>query len=217
MPENDDTIYHQHSRGHRRGGSGRGRYLSNPLSDNPANSTGARNAGFPIVNPATASQSPPSRTVSGQGQGQAPLPPPRCSNPPIVRSTSAFQKPQYKPAMNGYAKQNYTNQRNNGKAAGYEQRQSLSQTSPSYNNRSGSQGFHQQQRSPDKSLTRGNNNNWAYHQELKIKVLGLPRGCWTQSVYKDLSKYGRVVRIEMQAGSMGCNAWVTFQYVFSIR
>jgi RNA-dependent RNA polymerase len=207
MPENDDTMYRQHSRGHRRGGGGRGWYPSNSLSDNPANSTGARNAGLPIVKPATASLSPPSRTVSGQERNQAPLPPTRSSNLPIVRSTSASQKLQYKPAMNGYAKQNYANQRNNGKTAG----------PPSYNNRSGSQGFHQQQRSPNKSLTRGNNNNWAYHQELKIKIFGLPRGCWTQNVYEGLSKYGRVVRIEMQAGSMDCNAWVTFQYVFSIQ
>jgi RNA-dependent RNA polymerase len=209
-------MYHQHSNNHRQGSSERGRYPSNTPNVNLANSTGARNASLPMVKPATASQSPPSRTVSGQGQGQAPVPPPQCSNPPIIRTTSAFQKPQYKPNTNDYAKQNYTNQRNNVKATGYEQRPSPPQTPPSYNNRSGSHNFHRQQPSLDKSLTRGNNSNWAYHQELRIKVLGLPRGCWTRNVYEDLSKYGKVVRIEMQAGSMDCNAWVTFQYVLSI-
>jgi hypothetical protein len=59
--------------------------------------------------------------------------------------------------------------------------------------------------------------NWAHHQEFKIKVLGLPRGCWTQTVYEVLSKHGKIVRIEMQLGSMDCNAWVTFQYVLPLH
>jgi RNA-dependent RNA polymerase len=59
--------------------------------------------------------------------------------------------------------------------------------------------------------TRNTFGNWAYQQEHKIKLLDLPKSCWTRDVYVALSPYGNVVRIEMQAGGSKGNAWVTFQ------
>jgi RNA-dependent RNA polymerase len=54
---------------------------------------------------------------------------------------------------------------------------------------------------------------WAYHQETKIKILGLPKTCWTQNVWQTLSKFGTVVRIEVELKFPNNNAWVTFQSV----
>lgn len=60
-------------------------------------------------------------------------------------------------------------------------------------------------------IPRIGNQNWAYPQELKTKILGIPRGFWTKDVYEKLSGYGTIVRIEMHKGAMDCCAWVTFQ------
>jgi RNA-dependent RNA polymerase len=60
-------------------------------------------------------------------------------------------------------------------------------------------------------ITRNGQSNWAVLQEYKIKILGLPKSYWTKAVYKAMSQYGTVVRIEMEPGSRDNNAWVTFQ------
>jgi RNA-dependent RNA polymerase len=53
--------------------------------------------------------------------------------------------------------------------------------------------------------------HWTDHQEHKIKVLGLPKTCWTKEVCTAMSRYGNVVRVEIEQGSRNHNAWVTFQ------
>lgn len=214
-PEDDEEMYGQQSNEYRHGGGGRGRYLTNPLNGSPVNSMGARNVSLPIAKPPTASHNPRIGATTGQEQGQAPSSSPRYFNSPVIRPPS-IQTPQYKPATSGYTKQNYGNQRSTDKEAGHKQRQSQPGSHPSFN-RSGNQSFRHQQYSPDKSLTGGGDGNWAHHQEFKIKVLSLPRSCWTQTVYEVLSKYGKIVRIEMQPGSIDCNAWVTFQYVLPLH
>jgi RNA-dependent RNA polymerase len=55
------------------------------------------------------------------------------------------------------------------------------------------------------------NQNWALEQELKVRVFGIPRTCWTAEVHKALSQYGTIVRIEMTDGTMDFGAFVTFQ------
>jgi hypothetical protein len=67
------------------------------------------------------------------------------------------------------------------------------------------------QNATQKPLTRNTIGNWAYQQEHKIKLLDLPKSCWTRDVYAALATHGNVVRIEMQPGSFKGNAWVTFQ------
>lgn len=52
---------------------------------------------------------------------------------------------------------------------------------------------------------------WASQQECKIKLVGMPKTCWTKQVFKALSSYGTIVRIEMQQGTLDNNAWVVFQ------
>ncbi|KAF2867202.1 RNA dependent RNA polymerase-domain-containing protein [Massariosphaeria phaeospora] len=63
---------------------------------------------------------------------------------------------------------------------------------------------------PDIAVTRGIG-NWALAQETKIKVFRIPRGCWTKDVYEAFSRYGTIVRIEMQKGAVDSIAWVSFQ------
>ncbi|KAJ4374237.1 hypothetical protein N0V83_002978 [Neocucurbitaria cava] len=53
--------------------------------------------------------------------------------------------------------------------------------------------------------------HWAHRQEMKIKLSGLPKCCWTKDVYSSLSPYGTVVRIDLLPGSLDNSAYVTFQ------
>jgi hypothetical protein len=57
----------------------------------------------------------------------------------------------------------------------------------------------------------GGEKHWAAQQELKIKITRIPKSCWTYDVYTALSKYGTVVRVEMQPSSMDATAFVVFQ------
>jgi len=63
----------------------------------------------------------------------------------------------------------------------------------------------------DKSTTKKNKNHWAYLQEYKVKIMGIPESCWTKDIYDIMSSYGTVVRIDMQTGGRDNNAWVVFR------
>jgi RNA-dependent RNA polymerase len=54
--------------------------------------------------------------------------------------------------------------------------------------------------------------NWANDQERKVKIVNIPKGCWTEDVYEALEKFGNIVRIEIDFERSGA-AWVTFRYV----
>jgi RNA-dependent RNA polymerase len=56
-----------------------------------------------------------------------------------------------------------------------------------------------------------NDTTWAHQQELRFKLLGIPKACWTKQVYRALSTYGTVVRIKMLPGSPDNDAWVVFR------
>ncbi|KAJ4362196.1 hypothetical protein N0V95_001544 [Ascochyta clinopodiicola] len=58
---------------------------------------------------------------------------------------------------------------------------------------------------------------WALEQELKVKILGIPKRYWTKDVYFAMSKLGMVVQIDMQIGSRDNNAWVIFHPVNPAR
>ena len=62
-------------------------------------------------------------------------------------------------------------------------------------------------------ITRKDENEWAYQQELRIHLLGVPKTCWTKDVYQALSLYGTVVHIEMRKSSSDFTATVTFRSV----
>jgi RNA-dependent RNA polymerase len=60
-------------------------------------------------------------------------------------------------------------------------------------------------------VTRNMRGRWALQQELKVKVFGIPKPQWIKHVYFAMSKYGTVIRVDMEPGSQYNGAWVVFQ------
>ncbi|KAH6233119.1 RNA-directed RNA polymerase [Parastagonospora nodorum] len=56
-----------------------------------------------------------------------------------------------------------------------------------------------------------NDATWAHQQELRFRLLGIPKACWTKQVYQAVSSYGTVVRIKILPGSPDNDAWVVFR------
>lgn len=72
------------------------------------------------------------------------------------------------------------------------------------------------QHASDGQTPRNHHSHWASQQESKVRVLRLPKHWWTQDVYHAMSRFGTVVRIEMENGGRNNgnrdnNAWVSFQ------
>jgi RNA-dependent RNA polymerase len=67
------------------------------------------------------------------------------------------------------------------------------------------------QHASDGHTPRNYHGHWASQQELKVRVLRLPRRWSTQDVYHAMSRFGTVVRIELEDNSRGKNASVSFQ------
>ncbi|KAF2030357.1 RdRP-domain-containing protein [Setomelanomma holmii] len=53
--------------------------------------------------------------------------------------------------------------------------------------------------------------HWAYEQEFKIRLSGLPTSYWTRDVFNIMSSYSNITRIDMQKGMRDNSAWVVFQ------
>ena len=200
--DNLHNMDHQGSTSYYQGGGSKGGDFSNLHTPTSPRS---RNLALPIIKPSTTPSSPQSVSKMGQYEQAQPSPiTPRAVAPSIVSVSSTAQH------QNGYAWQS------NGQLDKYQQPRSTNlmspPTSPSTHN-----GYRHpssyQQYSPDRSITRNREQNWAYQQELKIRVVGIPPGCWTFDVYSALSQYGTIIRIDIQPSSAGCSAWVTFQYV----
>ncbi|KAF2997398.1 hypothetical protein E8E13_005112 [Curvularia kusanoi] len=61
-------------------------------------------------------------------------------------------------------------------------------------------------------IIRYDQSRWASEQESKVKIIGLPRACWTNDIYHALSKFGTVVRIQMvDIDNWSNSAFVIFQ------
>ena len=56
--------------------------------------------------------------------------------------------------------------------------------------------------------TRG---QWALGQQSKVRILGIPKQYWTKDVYLAMSKFGTVIKVDMEIASRDNNAWVIFQ------
>lgn len=63
----------------------------------------------------------------------------------------------------------------------------------------------------NRPLRRNVRRHWALEQESKIRIVGIPKYCWTKDVYFSTSSFGTVTRIEMEGGSRYNNAWVSYQ------
>ncbi|KAJ4992728.1 RNA-dependent RNA polymerase [Stagonosporopsis vannaccii] len=64
---------------------------------------------------------------------------------------------------------------------------------------------------PNTPVTHKTRGHWALNQEMKLKVFGIPKRYWTKDVYFTMSRFGTVIKIEMEVGSHDNNAWVIFQ------
>lgn len=62
-----------------------------------------------------------------------------------------------------------------------------------------------------RSLTRNAGSHWALNQELKLKLVGIPKCYWTKDVYFATSEFGTVMKIDIQTGSRDNIAWIVFQ------
>ncbi|KAH7073349.1 RNA dependent RNA polymerase-domain-containing protein [Paraphoma chrysanthemicola] len=58
--------------------------------------------------------------------------------------------------------------------------------------------------------------DWAFGQQTKIKLQGVPKDFWVKHVYEAVCRYGSVVKIDMETGMRDNNAWVTFQPSLSV-
>ncbi|KAI4936303.1 hypothetical protein J4E85_001632 [Alternaria conjuncta] len=67
------------------------------------------------------------------------------------------------------------------------------------------------QRSPQRSILRNQTQHWAHYQELKLRLSGLPKSCWTKEVYQVMASFGSVIRIEMVTGTRDYSAYVVFR------
>ena len=72
------------------------------------------------------------------------------------------------------------------------------------------------QHASDGQTLRKHHSHWASQQEMKVRILRLPKQWWTQDVYHAMSQFGTVVKIEMENnsrnnGNRANNAWVSFQ------
>ncbi|KAF1913648.1 RNA dependent RNA polymerase-domain-containing protein [Ampelomyces quisqualis] len=68
-----------------------------------------------------------------------------------------------------------------------------------------------QQQALPRTVARNGLDNWAHEQELKIKTMGMPKMSSTKLVYQAMSRYGNVVKIDIQQNSHDCTAYVTFR------
>ena len=73
------------------------------------------------------------------------------------------------------------------------------------------------QHASDRQTPRNHHSHWASQQESKVRIMRLPKQWWTQDVYHAMSRFGTVVKIEMENssrnnGNWANNAWVSFQY-----
>lgn len=53
--------------------------------------------------------------------------------------------------------------------------------------------------------------NWTPKSESKVRIMGIPKHCWTKDIYTTMSHFGTVIRVEMEVRIHGNNAWVEFQ------
>lgn len=176
--------YQRGSRGGSRGGRGNRTYSSSSGSSN-----GHHNR--PTLKPSSAPQghdTPPVQVNQGASQSNSP-------------TTPAKQQTTY----NVHSHQiNETYKARPSKLKSPKHSTPLALTKPN-NRRSGGQ------QTPERSIMKKDGKHWAYSQEQKVKVLGIPKNCWTKDVYEAMKPWGTVVKINMQTGSSDNNAWVVFR------
>ena len=79
------------------------------------------------------------------------------------------------------------------------------------NNNNNARQHHKAQYISSRLLTSNAGSHWALEQELKLKLVGIPKRHWTNDIYFAMSEFGTVMKIDIQIGSRDNIAWVIFQ------
>lgn len=67
------------------------------------------------------------------------------------------------------------------------------------------------QRDSQRPMLRDGAQNWAHHQEGKIKLSGIPKNYWTKDVHRTMASFGTVFSIDMVPGTRDNTAYVIFR------
>jgi RNA-dependent RNA polymerase len=186
----------------RGGGQGKdelssGRAGNRTYSGSSGSSSGQLNNGRPVLRPAPATTgrvTPADQVYRGPAQVDSPITP--------TREQSSF-------TMNGHSiRETYTP---SGSSVTASPRFHTSPSSPTPNQRHHGGNTPSRQHAMQRPVNTNGESNWAALLDYKIKVLGMPKSSWTKQVHQAMFQYGNVVRIEMEPGSQGSAAYVTFQ------
>jgi RNA-dependent RNA polymerase len=190
---------YQRGRGRGRGGAV-GSRDNRAYSSSSGSSSGQNGYNRPVLNNNSASRgrvTPPSHANPGPALADSPMTP--------VREQSSY-------TLNSHSiNETYTPSGSGSIVATTPPRSHITPSSPTPTRGNFNRNTPGRPSAMQRPITRNEQSNWAVLQEYKIKILGLPRSYWTKGVYKVMSQYGTVVRIEMEPGSRDSGAWVTFQ------
>lgn len=191
--DSNHSDYHRSSRGRNRGGK-RG---NRAYSGTSASSNGPHTPSRPTLKPSPSIQD---RTATSAPAGR--------QSPRIDVPISPGAKQQSTFTLNGNTiNETYKERRSSPKAQS--QPGPVTNTSRGRGNRSlNTRGG---QRVPPRPIMMGGEQHWAYQQENKIRVSGIPKNCWTKEVHDAFSPYGNIVRIGIQPGYDNNSAYVIFE------
>lgn len=181
--------------GRQRGGRG-GRGGNRTYSGSSGSSSGQPGLNRPVLRPTSAPHghaTPPIRVNQGPVRADSPVTP--------TKEQSSFP-------MNGHTINETW--KPSGSAFSMPPKPSDSSSTPTRSAYGDNTPGHQ--RTTPKPIAKNGEERWAYNQEYKIKILGIPKAYWTGEVQQAMSLYGNVVRVEVQLASGRDNsAWVSFQ------
>jgi RNA-dependent RNA polymerase len=200
---------YQRGRGRGRGGAV-GSRDNRAYSSSSGSSSGQYGHGRPVMNNTSAGRgrvTPPNHANVGPARVDSPMTPAREQSSYTLNGHSISET--YTPSGSGSVAATTPPRSYNTPSSPTPARGNYSGNTSARGNYSGNTPGHQN--AMLRPMTRNGQSNWAALQEYKIKILGLPKSYWTKAVYKALSQYGTVVRIEMVPGSQDNSAWVSFQ------
>jgi RNA-dependent RNA polymerase len=181
-----------------RGGFSCGRGGSRTYSGSSGSSGGQYNYNRPVLRPTSSPRdgaAPPAR------QNHTPTPVNSPITPVDSPTTPAREHSDF--TMNGHSiSETYTPR---GSSA------ATSPVSPSPSTHTNHRGnVRPRQHALQRPVTRNSQMGENYDQEYRIKILGVPKACWTKQIYEVMSQYGNVVRINIDPNARDNNAFVTY-------
>jgi RNA-dependent RNA polymerase len=207
---NSCTMYRGNQRGGR-GGYRAGRGSNRTYSNSSGSSNGQYNPNRPTLKPTSNSQSTLALNTRIATPEQLVDPPARVDSPVTpIKQLSSFD-------LNGYSiNETYIAKNTTGSTPPTARSpitsppRQVTRASPRYG---GDRPRYNpaDQRNSQRPVLRGGSQNWAYNQEGKIRLSGIPKNCWTKDVFHAMSAFGTVFRVDMVSGSQHNTAYVVFR------